>query len=86
MMAENVTFEELLATREHLVSVLLSELPHQEKQFIVSMKEGAPRWELLGLEGIQDLPAVRWKLLNIRRMNPRKHKEALHKLKNYLGV
>jgi predicted nucleotidyltransferase component of viral defense system len=86
MMAENVTFEELLATREHLVSVLLNELSHQEKQFIVSMKEGTPRWELLGLQGIQDLPAVRWKLLNIGRMNPRKHKEALHKLKHYLGV
>lgn len=86
MMAEKVTFEELLATREHLVSVLLGELSHQEKQFIVSMKEGAPRWELLGLEGIQDLPAVRWKLLNIRRMNARKHKKALHKLKDYLGM
>jgi hypothetical protein len=86
MMAENVTFEELLATRENLVSVLLSELSHQERQFIVSMKEGAPRWELLGLEGIQDLPAVRWKLLNIGKMNPRKQKEALHKLKHYLGV
>ncbi|NIS69049.1 MAG: nucleotidyl transferase AbiEii/AbiGii toxin family protein [Proteobacteria bacterium] len=86
MMAEKVTFEELLATREYLVSVLLSELSHQERQFIVSMKEGAPRWELLGLEGIQDLPAVRWKLLNITRMNPTKHKEALHKLRHYLGV
>lgn len=86
MIVENVKWEELLETREHLVSILLRRLSHQEKQFIVSVKAGLPKWDLLGLEGIEDLPAVKWKLLNIGKMNPAKHKEAVHKLKEYLGV
>jgi predicted nucleotidyltransferase component of viral defense system len=86
MIAENVTCENLYTTREHLVSMLLNELTTQEKQFIVSVKEVLPKWELLGLEGIENLPAVKWKLLNIRKMNPSKHKKAVHKLRDYLGV
>jgi hypothetical protein len=40
----------------------------------------------LGVPGIENLPAVQWKLLNIGRMAPMKHREALRKLRNYLGV
>ena len=86
MIAENVTCEDLYTTREHLVSMILNELTTQEKQFIVSFKEVLPNWELLGLEGIENLPAVKWKLLNIGKMNPSKHKKAVHKLRDYLGV
>jgi len=37
-----------------------------------SVKQGQPRWNLLDLEGIKDLPAVKWELLNIARMYPSK--------------
>jgi predicted nucleotidyltransferase component of viral defense system len=84
--AESVACEDLSAIRERLVSMILSDLTTQEKEFIVSVKEGAPKWELLGLEGIEHLPAVRWKLLNIGKMKPSRHKEAVRKLRNYLGV
>ena len=57
-----------------------------ERRFIVSMKQGQPVWDLLGLEGIKDLPAVKWKLLNISKMDPTKHRKAVHKLRDYLGV
>jgi len=42
--------------------------------------------DLIGIEGVEDLPAVKWKLLNIGRMNPSKHKQAVRKLRDYLGV
>ena len=42
--------------------------------------------DLLELEGIKDLPAVKWKLLNISKMDPAKHRKAIHKLRDYLGV
>ena len=86
MITENVTCEELEMARKRLVSVLLNELTTQEKQFIVSVKEGRPMWDLLGLEGIEKLPAVKWKLLNIGKMNPSKHKQAINKLRDYLCV
>ena len=86
MTLEEVTCEDLEKTREELVSMISRELTIQEKQFIVSVKEGMPQWDLIGIEGVENLPAVKWKLLNISRMNPSKHKKAVHKLRDYLEV
>lgn len=86
MTLEEVTCEDLEKTREQLVSVIARELTIQERQFIVSVKAGLPQWGLIGLEGAQNLPAVQWKLLNIGRMSPAKHRQALRKLRDYLDV
>jgi len=66
--------------------MLRSELSSDERRFIVSVKEGHPRWDLLPLEGIEKLPAVKWKLSNIGKMNPPKHNQAIKKLRDYLDV
>lgn len=86
MTTENLSYEELCATRENLVSTLMKEVTTEEKHFLVSVKEGVPRWDLLGLEGVENLPAVKWKLLNIGKMEPSKHKDAVRKLKEYLAA
>ena len=86
MTLENVTCEDLEQTREELISIIYKGLTTQEKQFIVSVKEVVPQWNLLGLEGIDNLPAVRWKLMNIKKMNPSKHAKAVRKLRDYLQV
>ena len=86
MTLEEVTCEDLEKIREELVSMIASELTITEKQFIVSVKEGMPQWELIGIEGVENLPAVKWKLLNISRMTPSKHKKSVRKLRDYLGV
>jgi predicted nucleotidyltransferase component of viral defense system len=86
MITENIPFEALETTRNDLVEILREELTLDERRFIVSMKEGRPRWGLLGLEGVENLPAVQWKLLNISRMAPEKHQKAVRKLRDYLGV
>ncbi len=39
----------------------------------------------MGIEGIENLPAVQWKLMNIQRMSRKKHIEALDKLKKVFG-
>ena len=86
MTYKNVTYYDLDRTREKLVSVLRNELTTEERRFIVSVKEGHPRWELFALKGIENLPAIKWKLLNIGKMDPLKNKEAITKLKEYLGI
>ena len=45
-------------------------------QLLVPVKNRQPRWHLLGLPGIADLPAVRWKLLNLGRMSANRHAAA----------
>jgi len=86
MIGKDVTYYDLDSTRDKLVSMLRNELTTEERRFIVSVKEGHPRWELLALKGIENLPAVKWKLLNIRKMDPSKHQEAALKLRGYLGI
>jgi predicted nucleotidyltransferase component of viral defense system len=86
MTLEQVSFEDMEKTREELVSMIAGGLSAEEKQFIVSVKEGVPRWDLIEIEGVENLPAVKWKLLNIGRMNPSKHKKAVRKLRDYLGI
>ncbi len=86
MTLEQVSCEDMEKTREELVSMIAGDLTIEEKQFIVSVKEGVPRWDLIEIEGVENLPAVKWKLLNIGRMNPSKHKKAVRKLRDYLGV
>jgi hypothetical protein len=86
MVVEPVTAEELRIVGGQLVSRLREEMIEEEKRFIVSVKEGKPQWNLLGVPGIENLPGVQWKLQNIHRMTPAKHREALRKLQDYLGV
>lgn len=86
MTLEQVSYEDMEKTRKELVSMIAGDLTVEEKQFIVSVKEGVPRWDLIGIEGVENLPAVKWKVLNIGRMSPSKHKKAVRKLRDYLGV
>ena len=86
MVVEPVTAEELRIAGEQLVSKLHEEMTQGERRFIVSVKEGKPQWDLLEVPGIENLPAIRWKLQNIRRMTPMKHRDALRKFRDYLGV
>jgi len=84
--AAPVTYEELVETRESMIHQLCESLTLAERQFLVSIKEGRPRWELLGLDGIERLPGIQWKLQNIARMSPKKHAAALETLKAKLGL
>ena len=54
--------------------------------FFLRRHIGNDFWHLLGIHGIADLPAVQWKLLNIRRVDPADHRQAVSKLKAYLGL
>jgi len=81
-----VTCEELEATRERLVSEIENGLAPAEKNFLVSIKQGEPQWNLLGLPGIERLPALQWKLANIRRMDKAKQAYMLEKLKSALKI
>jgi len=86
MVVEPVTVEELRSVGEQLVYRLHGEMTREERGFIVSVKEGKPEWNLLGVPGIENLPGVQWKLQNIHRMTPMKRQKALKKLQNYIGV
>jgi len=86
MIAEDIALELLETTRDELVAIIREELTSDERRFIVSIKQGQPLWDLLELEEIKDLPAVKWKPLNISRMVSIKHRNVVHKLRDSLRV
>jgi len=86
MAREPVSLAELETTRKKLIEQLLRDMPHDEKEFLVTFKAGEPKWELLGLTGIELLPAVRWKQLNLDKMSPAKRGAAVAKLRQALGM
>jgi predicted nucleotidyltransferase component of viral defense system len=86
MTTDAVTYEELLEAREELIRSLLRDLSDEERRFAVSIKSGRPDWGLLGIDGIDKLPGIQWKLTNIKRMPIDKHREQLDKLKRTLGL
>lgn len=86
MPIEELAYEDLLAARERAVETLKKDLTEDEKRFLVSVKSGQPNWRVLGIKGIEKLPAIRWKLANIRKIGEKKRAELLEKLKRTLGL
>jgi hypothetical protein len=82
----SVSCEELMDVRERLIDLLRLSLSIDEKRFLLSVKELEPDWKLLGVTGVEKLPAVRWKLHNLAKMPKSKHKLAVKKLKEVLDL
>lgn len=85
MTVDEMAYEDLIAARETVIERLKKELTQDEKTFLVSLKAGEPNWSVMGIEGIEKLPAIQWKLANIRKISVKKRAELLDKLKRTLG-
>jgi hypothetical protein len=81
-----VEYEQLLETRRILIASINEGLTIDDRKFLLSIKEGNPTWDLLRLPDIEILPAVRWKLENIKKIEKNKHKKLVDSLKRYLGI
>ncbi|WP_315975196.1 hypothetical protein [Phyllobacterium zundukense] len=86
MAQEEVSLDELLGVRERLVVEINKALTDNQKRFLISFKSRNPDWSLLGVDGADKLPAVRWKLQNLERMPEDKYKVALETLQAILNA
>lgn len=86
MTVDPVSYEDLINARATLVETLTRELTHGEREFLISLKAGKPKWHSIGIKGIEELPAVQWKLMNIKRIGAKKQKELLEKLRRVLEM
>ncbi len=84
MTTEPVLLEELVQTRENLISTVYTSFTANDRAFLRSFKSKSPDCSLLDLKDIETLPAVRWKLINLGRMSEKKHQAALEKLNGVL--
>lgn len=85
MTDEVVRYEALEDAREKLIQGIDQALNNEDRAFLVSFKKGEPLWDLLGIDHIKDMPAVKWKLHNIGKIEPKKHQSALNELRRKLA-
>ncbi|MFC5583800.1 nucleotidyl transferase AbiEii/AbiGii toxin family protein [Nitratireductor kimnyeongensis] len=78
MTTHEVSLTELLDVRKRLVGDIAARLDEPVRHFLLSLHEGEPDFNVIGLPDAINLPAVQWKLLNLRKLkeqNPEKHAE-----------
>ena len=84
MTHEPTTIAELIEVRHNLVANLVLSLDSAERQFLLSIKSGDPDWNILGFTNLKSMPALKWKLKNICKMDHQKRIEQLETLQRLL--
>lgn len=79
-----VSETDLNNARTMLLQTLKQHMTAGDAALLLSIKQGQPDWRLFNHDRIKDLPAVRWKLHNIQKMNEKKRSQALDKLSRTL--
>ena len=86
MTTEPIELKLLTDTREELIKLLQQKLTQKHKAFLLGFKKGNPNWSLLPFENIDQLPSVKWKMLNLEKMDKVKRAEAFEKLEKSLST
>jgi len=89
MAAIGFSYDEYEETRAILINTIQQRLTEKDKNFLLSFEKGEPDWKLFPNPILKDLPAIRWKLLNIEKLkniNPKKQEQMVDALKKTLGL
>ena len=88
MTREVVSLESLEETQKQMIAKLPQALTASHRNFLLSLVRAEPAWELMPFAHLEDLPAVQWKLLNLRKLKAgnqdrfaAQHKELSERLK-----
>lgn len=76
MTSEPVTLQELQEARCKLIQDVRSRMDNNTRQFLLGLHQTEPDFNLIGLPAAAQLPAVRWKLINLAKLkeqNPEKY-------------
>lgn len=68
MTNEAVSLDALLETREKLFRESPASLDANERDFLRTLALARPDWSLLGIPHLEELPAIRWRLQNLREL------------------
>jgi len=85
MTLEPVTLDELLAARETLIADIVGKMPRAHRKFLISFERGKPDWDLLNVPHARDLPAVKWRQLNLDKMTAEKRAKLISQLEAVLN-
>ena len=84
MSTEEFTYDDFENTRKSLVEIIHTKLTDEDREFILSIKRLAPRWDIYDFEGF---PSLRWKIQNLEKLkeiNAAKYDEQVTSLETVL--
>lgn len=70
MTTNPVNIDDLTATREEMIEIVVGQMPQEHREFLIGVERGDVRWQLADLQEVAELPAVRWKLSNLEKVGP----------------
>ena len=73
MAITDIPLPQLEEVRHRLLERLAQLITDDDARFLLSFKQGEPDWSLFPIAGVDQLPAVMWKLANIRKIGFEKH-------------
>ncbi len=85
MTTEAITLDTLLEARGKLIVDVVGNMPENHKEFLRSFYCRKPDWQLLGIDGVENLPAVRWRELNLDKSGVGTCEELLRKLEKVIA-
>ena len=88
MTREMISLQSLDATRERLKSDLMAGLQPRHREFLLGLVRCTPDWSLMQCGHLAELPAIKWKLLNLRKFRDQKPEgfaEQIRKMEQLLG-
>lgn len=80
------SYQDFEKTRLQLIQVIKDSLTPNDKKFLLSFFKAAPEWDLFTASQAQQLPAIKWKLLNLSRMSEKKRQQQTDELEKRLKV
>ena len=81
-----VFHDELIEVQHVLIQPLLEKFTTDERRFLLTIKSGEPDWSLMPIPNMHQLPAIQWKIFNIKKMAREKRQVAFEKLRSVLRV
>ena len=86
MTETEISLETLLSTRSRLIEEVKEGMTENQKTFLVSFYKGDPEWKKLGIPGLNQLPAIRWRELNLRKAGPGTREEIVRRLEEVFSA
>lgn len=72
MTKDPVSLAELSVTRERLIATIVGDMPQPHRDFLLSFERGTAEWDVLGIHGVSELPAVKWRQINLDKLSSEK--------------
>jgi hypothetical protein len=87
MTTEETSLDILIAARAQLILEIRSHLDERAMRFVLSFHELKPDWALQATPDVSNLPAIRWKMMNLALLQakqPEKYRAMIHELETLL--